>query len=219
MPTTRRAISTRTTPARSWNCTPWASAPATRQADVEALARILTGVGIDLQAGGSQTQAGAAERSCVREGAVRVQSGPARLWRQGLPRPHHQGPRARRSRRGASISWSRHPATATPSRRRQIAIVFRVGQSAGGAGAADGADLQDHRRRHRRRARHHGPRAGVRGLAEAGAKFKDPVQYVFSAVRLAYDDKVILNTLPIQGWLEPAWARACSITRRRMAMR
>jgi uncharacterized protein (DUF1800 family) len=32
-------------------------------------------------------------------------------------------------------------------------------------------------------------------------KFKDPVQYVFSAVRLAYDDKVILNTLPIQGWL------------------
>src|SRR6202035_5812220 len=34
-----------------------------------------------------------------------------------------------------------------------------------------------------------------------GAKFKDPVQYVFSAVRLAYDDKVILNTAPIQGWL------------------
>jgi uncharacterized protein (DUF1800 family) len=34
-----------------------------------------------------------------------------------------------------------------------------------------------------------------------GAKFKDPVQYVFSAVRLAYDDKVILNTQPIQGWL------------------
>jgi uncharacterized protein (DUF1800 family) len=34
-----------------------------------------------------------------------------------------------------------------------------------------------------------------------GAKFKDPVQYVLSAVRLAYDDKVILNTLPIQSWL------------------
>ena len=34
-----------------------------------------------------------------------------------------------------------------------------------------------------------------------GVKFKDPVQYVFSAVRLAYDDKVILNTLPIQNWL------------------
>jgi uncharacterized protein (DUF1800 family) len=34
-----------------------------------------------------------------------------------------------------------------------------------------------------------------------GAKFKDPVQYVLSAVRLAYDDKVILNTVPIQSWL------------------
>ncbi len=32
-------------------------------------------------------------------------------------------------------------------------------------------------------------------------KFKDPVRYVFSAVRLAYDGKVILNTAPIQGWL------------------
>jgi hypothetical protein len=34
-----------------------------------------------------------------------------------------------------------------------------------------------------------------------GVRFKDPVAYVLSAVRLAYDDKVILNTLPIQGWL------------------
>jgi uncharacterized protein (DUF1800 family) len=36
---------------------------------------------------------------------------------------------------------------------------------------------------------------------QPGARFKDPVQYVFSAVRLAYDEKVILNTAPIQGWL------------------
>jgi hypothetical protein len=34
-----------------------------------------------------------------------------------------------------------------------------------------------------------------------GARFKDPLQYVLSAVRLAYDDKVILNAAPIQGWL------------------
>ena len=32
-------------------------------------------------------------------------------------------------------------------------------------------------------------------------KFKDPVRYVISAVRLAYDDKVILNTQPVQNWL------------------
>jgi uncharacterized protein (DUF1800 family) len=36
---------------------------------------------------------------------------------------------------------------------------------------------------------------------KTGTKFKDSVQYVFSAVRMAYDDKVILNTLPIQNWL------------------
>ena len=34
-----------------------------------------------------------------------------------------------------------------------------------------------------------------------GTRFKDPVQYVLSAVRLAYDNKVILSTTPIQGWL------------------
>ena len=37
--------------------------------------------------------------------------------------------------------------------------------------------------------------------ASAGQKFKDPVHYVLSAVRLAYDTKVILNTSPILGWL------------------
>ena len=37
--------------------------------------------------------------------------------------------------------------------------------------------------------------------ASLGTRFKDPVRYVLSAVRLAYDDKVILNTAPIQGWL------------------
>ena len=36
---------------------------------------------------------------------------------------------------------------------------------------------------------------------KSGARFKDPVQYVLSAVRLAYDDKVVLNTLPVQNWL------------------
>ncbi len=32
-------------------------------------------------------------------------------------------------------------------------------------------------------------------------RFKDPVHYVFSALRLAYGDRVILNTLPAQNWL------------------
>ena len=34
-----------------------------------------------------------------------------------------------------------------------------------------------------------------------GGKFKDPVQYVFSAIRLTYGDKVIRNPKPIQSWI------------------
>jgi uncharacterized protein (DUF1800 family) len=37
--------------------------------------------------------------------------------------------------------------------------------------------------------------------ASLGQKFKDPAHYAISAVRLAYDDRVILNTGPIEGWL------------------
>jgi uncharacterized protein (DUF1800 family) len=33
------------------------------------------------------------------------------------------------------------------------------------------------------------------------SKYKDPMQFVLSAVRLAYDDKVVLNPGPILGWL------------------
>lgn len=33
------------------------------------------------------------------------------------------------------------------------------------------------------------------GSLKPGARFKDPAEYVFSAVRLAYDDKVILNAV------------------------
>lgn len=37
--------------------------------------------------------------------------------------------------------------------------------------------------------------------AAQGTRFKDPVRYIYSAVRLAYDDKVIVNAVPIQNWL------------------
>ena len=47
--------------------------------------------------------------------------------------------------------------------------------------------------------------------ASLGGKFKDPVHYVVSAVRLAYDDKPILNAGPMIGWLnrmaEPLYGR------------
>ncbi len=45
-----------------------------------------------------------------------------------------------------------------------------------------------------------------------GGKFKDPLHYVVSAVRLAYGDKVILNAGPMINWLnrmgEPLYGRA-----------
>ncbi len=37
--------------------------------------------------------------------------------------------------------------------------------------------------------------------ASLGTKFKDPMHYVVSAVRLAYDDRPIQNTAPMLGWL------------------
>ena len=47
--------------------------------------------------------------------------------------------------------------------------------------------------------------------ASLGHKFKDPIHYAVSAVRLAYGDKPILNTNPMLGWLnrmgEPLYGR------------
>ena len=37
--------------------------------------------------------------------------------------------------------------------------------------------------------------------ASLGTRLKDPAHYAISAVRLAYDDQVVLNTGPIQGWM------------------
>jgi uncharacterized protein (DUF1800 family) len=37
--------------------------------------------------------------------------------------------------------------------------------------------------------------------ASLGTRFKDPVHYVISSVRLAYGDRVILNTGPVQTWV------------------
>ncbi len=47
--------------------------------------------------------------------------------------------------------------------------------------------------------------------ASLGTRFKDPIHFVVSAIRLAYDDQPILNAAPIQGWLnrmaEPLYGR------------
>ena len=38
-------------------------------------------------------------------------------------------------------------------------------------------------------------------IASLGARFKDPVHFVISALRLAYDDRVVANINPVQGWI------------------
>jgi uncharacterized protein (DUF1800 family) len=168
------------------------------QADVEALARILTGVGIDLKPEDPKLKP-ELQAQLVREGAFEFN--PAR---------HDYGDKVFlghtiKGRGLAEVDEAveillRHPATATHLAR-QIATYFvsenppealvqRMAQTfktTDGDIAAVLATMI------------HAPEFAA--ALKPAVKFKDPVQYVFSAVRLAYDDKVILNTQPIQGWL------------------
>ena len=168
------------------------------QHDVEELARILTGLGIDV-------------RSETPKVKPELQH---QLVRQGLfefnPARHDYGDKTllghRIKGRGlAEVDEAfdillRHPATAAHLSR-QIATYFvgdnppqplvqgmtRTFQTTDGDIAAVLATMV------------HAPEFAA-SLAKGG-RFKDPAQYVLSAVRLAYDGKVILNTVPIQNWL------------------
>ncbi len=168
------------------------------QGDVEALARILTGVGIDLKPEDPKLKP-ELQSQLVREGAFEFN--PAR---------HDYGDKVFlghtiKGRGLAEVDEAvdilvRHPATATHLCR-QIATYFaaenspdalvqRMAQVFRSTDGDIAAVLS---------AMIHAPEFAA--SLKSGAKFKDPVQYAFSAVRLAYDDKVIRNTLPIQGWL------------------
>jgi uncharacterized protein (DUF1800 family) len=168
------------------------------QSDVEALARILTGVGIDLKPEDPKLKP-EWQSQLVREGAFEFN--PAR---------HDYGDKTFlghliRGRGLAEVDEAvdilvRHPATATHlckqiatyfvSENPPDALVQRMAQTfrtTDGDIAAVLATMV------------HSPEFAA--SLKPSVKFKDPVQYVFSAVRLAYDDKVIANTLPIQSWL------------------
>jgi uncharacterized protein (DUF1800 family) len=168
------------------------------QADVEALARILTGVGIDLKPEDPKLKP-ELQSQLVREGAFEFN--PAR---------HDYGDKtflghAIKGRGLAEVDEAidilvRHPATATHLSR-QIATYFvsdsppeslvqRMAQTFKASDGDIAAVLS---------AMVHAPE--FTASLKPGSKFKDPVQYVLSAVRLAYDDKAILNTAPIQSWL------------------
>jgi uncharacterized protein (DUF1800 family) len=168
------------------------------QADVEALARILTGVGIDLKPEDPKLKP-ELQSQLVREGAFEFN--PAR---------HDYGDKnflghVIKGRGLAEVDEAldilcRHPATATHLSKqlatyfvsdnppealvRQMAQTFQ--KSDGDIAAVMSTMVHSQE---------------FAATLEAGAKFKDPVHYVMSAVRLAYDNKVILNTLPAQNWL------------------
>jgi uncharacterized protein (DUF1800 family) len=148
------------------------------QADVEALAKILTGVGIDVKPENPKL-APELQSQLVREGAFEFN--PARHdYSDKTLLGHLIKGRGLAEVDEALDILARHPATATHLSR-QIAIYF----------------VSDNP-----------PDSLVQKIApefttvlKSGSRFKDPMQYALSAVRLAYDDKVILNTAPIQNWL------------------
>jgi uncharacterized protein (DUF1800 family) len=168
------------------------------QSDVEALARILTGVGIDLKPEDPKLKP-ELQSQLFRDGAFEFN--PARHdYSDKMFLGHSIKGRGLAEVDEALDILCRHPATARHLSR-QIATYFvsenppesLVQKMAQVFQATDGdiaAVLT---------AMVHAPE--FTASLKPGAKFKDPVQYIFSAVRLAYDDKVILNTLPVQSWL------------------
>jgi uncharacterized protein (DUF1800 family) len=168
------------------------------QADVEALAKILTGVGIDLKPEDPKLKP-ELQSQLMREGAFEFN--PARHDYSDKSFLGHQIKGRGLAEVDEALDILVHqPATATHVSR-QIATYFvadnppdtLVQKMAQAFKTSDGdiaAVLSTMVR---------SPEFAA--SLQPGTRFKDPVQYVFSAVRLAYDDKVVLNTLPIQGWL------------------
>ena len=168
------------------------------QADVEALAKILTGVGIDVKPEDPKLKP-ELQSQLVREGAFEFN--PARHdYSDKVFLGHTIKGRGLAEVDEAIDILVRHPATATHLSR-QIAAYFvaenpadalvqRMAQTFKTSDGDIAAVLA---------AMIHSPEFEV--SLKPGSRFKDPVQYVLSAVRLAYDDKVVLNTQPIQNWL------------------
>jgi uncharacterized protein (DUF1800 family) len=168
------------------------------QTDVEELARILTGVGIDLKNEDPKLKP-EQQAQLLREGAFEFN--PAR---------HDYGDKVLlghpiRGRGLAEVDEAldilcRQPATATRIAQKlatyfvsdtpPAALVQRMAQTFQKTDGDIAAVLS---------AMVHAPE--FTASLKSGTKFKDSVQYVLSAVRMAYDDKVILNTNPIQNWL------------------
>jgi uncharacterized protein (DUF1800 family) len=166
------------------------------QADVQALARILTGVGIDANPKPPNLPP-ALKDQLVREGLfefnpARHDHGDKVLLGQAIP-----GGGFEEVERALDI-LARHPATATHISR-ELAVYF----------VADDPPESLVRKMSRTFRRTDGDIAQVLATmirspeftASLGGKFKDPAHFVLSSVRLAYGDRPIVNTGPILSWI------------------
>ncbi len=176
------------------------------QRDVQELARVLTGVGVNLQPNNPNLkpdlQGYYVRRGLFEFNPARHDFGPKQL----LGQPLHAKGLAEVDE--ALDRLARQPATATFISRKLAqywladepprALVERMGQT---FQRTDG-DIAE-----TLKTMFTAPEFGQ----GAGRKFKDPMRYVISAVRMAYDDKVILNAGPILNWLnrmgEPLYGR------------
>ena len=166
------------------------------QTDVEALARILTGVGVDLKPENPKLKP-ELQGFLIRDGLFEFN--PARHdFGDKIFLGHTIKGRGFSEVEEALDILCRHPATARHIAR-QIAVYFVADDPPG--------TLVD--RMTQTFIQTNGNIASVLNtlfhspefVASLGTRFKDPVRYVFSAVRLAYDNKVIVNTAPVQNWL------------------
>jgi uncharacterized protein (DUF1800 family) len=168
------------------------------QSDVEELARILTGVGIDLKPEAPKLKPELPSQ-LVREGAFEFNPGRHDykdktflghvIKGRGLPEVDE-----------ALDILCREPATAAHISQKlatyfvsdtpPASLVQRMAQTFQNSDGDIAAVLST---------MVHAPEFAA--SLKTGSKFKDSVRYVISAVRMAYDGRVILNTLPIQNWL------------------
>ena len=166
------------------------------QQDVEQLARILTGAGIDLNPEPPRLKP-EQQHLLIRDGLFTFNPARHDFSDKTFLGKTIKGSGFAEIEQAVGILCT-HPATAQHISR-QIAVYFvaddppktltdRMAQTFTRTGGDIAAVLD---------AMFHAPEF----TAAIGTRFKDPVRYILSAVRLAYDDKVIVNTTPIQNWL------------------
>jgi len=167
------------------------------QKDVQELARVLTGAGINLTGTNTPVARRELQGDYVRRGVFEFHPGrhdysPKTLLGQPLQQ------RGLAEVEEALDRLARHPATARHISRKLVqywltdkpspALVERVAQAFSASDGDIAAALR--------------VLLTSREFAQAGGRqFKDPMRFVLSALRLSLDDRVILNTGPVLFWL------------------